>query len=73
MEHKTIGSLVHYASQFKGTEYPIQLAQALLCNGQNVKGTTGCDYVVKKCIELLQKIPDPEEYARRLELCYSIK
>jgi hypothetical protein len=70
--HDTLGALVHHVSQFKGREYPFHLAQALLLNN-HLYGSQGYVYVVKKCAELLRKLPDPEGhidfYAQHLEAC----
>ena len=71
--HKTMGSMIAHLEQFKGHEYPLHLAQALLLNMNDLYKSHGFDYVVKKCVEMLRKMPDPEghidDYANHVECC----
>lgn len=71
--HRTLGALINYMGQFKGEEYTFQLAQALLLNTSHLSNDTGFAFVVKKCADLLRKLPDPEghvkNYINLLECC----
>jgi hypothetical protein len=71
--HETMGSMIAHLEQFKGREYPLYLAQALLLNTNELYKAQGFHYVVKKCVEMLRALPDPDGnigyYATHVEQC----
>jgi hypothetical protein len=71
--YDTMGSMITHLDQFKGRDYPLHLAQALLLNYCALYDSQGYAYVVKKCVELLRKMPDPDGnigyYATHVEQC----
>jgi len=65
--------VIKYTNKFKGDEYTFQLAQDLLLNHCHLSDDHRFQSNVKKCVELLRKLPDPEgnvkNYANFLECC----
>lgn len=71
--HDNLVSMITHLEQFKGRDYPLHLAQSLLLNMNELYKSQGFLYVVKKCVEMLRKMPDPDGnisyYATHVEQC----